>query len=401
MKKKRWLYGLLIGALVSVLAVVSNAAGPEKITLGNISSFSGGSSLYGEDTQRAMTMAIEEINAKGGFDVAGKKYTFDVVHMDHKFQPALSVSSYRRLVDLHGVHFIQQMGSTTGLAIMKYNEKDKVLIDNVSPADQLTTTGNKLVTNQTTRSNGNDPPVCEAAWKRGIKTMFILADDSDFGRDHAKMIQNTFTKLGGKIIGTEFIQATKSVDFMAVLTKIKGYNPDAIYIVAVEEPAARISKQAREVGIVAKLLYTEHFKQKAIDTIGIEKLGGTLFTGSALALISINPVGIPEEFLRYREKYMKRWPGAYLSATGLYGYNWIYWLARAMQMAGTTTDIYKIRAVLSDALRETSHVVSYQGLTPGGRGYGLPIFVLGIEKGKVIIVGGSPYPKELAAEGEK
>lgn len=401
MKKKRWLYGLLIGALVSVLAVVSNAAGPEKITLGNISSFSGGSSLYGEDTQRAMTMAIEEINAKGGFDVAGKKYTFDVVHMDHKFQPALSVSSYRRLVDLHGVHFIQQMGSTTGLAIMKYNEKDKVLIDNVSPADQLTTTGNKLVTNQTTRSNGNDPPVCEAAWKRGIKTMFILADDSDFGRDHAKMIQNTFTKLGGKILGTEYVQATKSVDFMAVLTKIKGYNPDAIYIVAVEEPAARISKQAREVGIVAKLLYTEHFKQKAIDTIGIEKLGGTLFTGSALALISINPVGIPEEFLRYREKYMKRWPGAYLSATGLYGYNWIYWLARAMQMAGTTTDIYKIRAVLSDALRETSHVVSYQGLTPGGRGYGLPIFVLGIEKGKVIIVGGSPYPKELAAEGEK
>lgn len=401
MKKKRWLYGLLIGALVSVLAVVSNAAGPEKITLGNISSFSGGSSLYGEDTQRAMTMAIEEINAKGGFDVAGKKYTFDVVHMDHKFQPALSVSSYRRLVDLHGVHFIQQMGSTTGLAIMKYNEKDKVLIDNVSPADQLTTTGNKLVTNQTTRSNGNDPPVCEAAWKRGIKTMFILADDSDFGRDHAKMIQNTFTKLGGKILGTEYVQATKSVDFMAELTKIKGYNPDAIYIVAVEEPAARISKQAREVGIVAKLLYTEHFKQKAIDTIGIEKLGGTLFTGSALALISINPVGIPEEFLRYREKYMKRWPGAYLSATGLYGYNWIYWLARAMQMAGTTTDIYKIRAVLSDALRETSHVVSYQGLTPGGRGYGLPIFVLGIEKGKVIIVGGSPYPKELAAEGEK
>lgn len=401
MKKKSWLYGLLLGAFVSVLTVVAYADGPEKIMLGNISSFSGGSSLYGEDTQRAMTMAIEEINANGGFVVAGKKYTFDVIHMDHKFQPALSVTSYRRLVDLHGVRFIQQMGSTTGLAIMKYNEKDKVLIDNVSPADDLTTSGNKLVTNQTTRSNGNDPPVCEAAWKRGIKTIFILADDSDFGRDHAETIKYNFEKLGGKILGTEYVQATKSVDFMAVLTKIKGFNPDAIYIVAVEEPAARISKQAREAGIVAKLLYTEHFKQKAINIIGIEKLEGTLFTGSALALISINPVGIPEEFLRYREKYMKRWPGAYLSATGLYGYNWLHWLARAMQMAGTTTDVYKIRAVLSNALRETSHVVRYEGITPGGRGYGLPIFVLGIEKGKVIIVSGSPYPKELAAKGEK
>ena len=182
---------------------------------------------------------------------------------------------------------------------------------------------------------------------------------------------------------------------------MKGYKPDSIYIVAVEEPAARIAKQAREAGITSTLLFTEHFKQKAIDIVGIEKLEGTLFTGSALALISLTPIGTPSKFLKYREKYMKRWPGAYLSATGLYGYNWVYFLAKAMQIAGTTTDVNKIRAACSDALRETSVVVSYDGFTPGGRGYGLPIFVLGIEKGKVRIISSSPYPKDLAAAGEK
>jgi len=401
MKKKSWLYGLLVGVFILGSTIISYAANPEKIMVGNISSFSGGSSIYGEDSRRAMTMAIEEINAIGGFDVAGKKYTFDVIHMDHKFQPSLALSSYRRLVDLHGVHFIQQMGSMTGLAIMKYNEKDKVLLDIISPADSLTLTGNQLVTDLPARSNGNDPPVCAAAWKQGIKTMFILAEDTEFGRDHAEMIKVNFQKLGGKILGTEFIQAVKGVDFMPVLTKIKGYNPDAVYIIAVEEPGARIAKQAREAGIVANLLFTEHFKQKAIDIIGIGKLEGTLFTGGPLALISLNPPGTPKKYLEYREKYLKRWPGAYLSATGLFGYTWLYYLAKAMQMTGTTTDVYKIRTVLSDALKEGSSVIKYEGFTLGGRAYGMPIYILGIEKGAVKIVSVSPYPKELAAQGEK
>ncbi len=401
MNKKAWWYGFLVGAWVLGLAVISANAAPEKIMLGNLSSFSGGSSIYGEDSKRAMTLAIEEIDAQGGFEVAGKRYTFEVIHMDHKLQPALAVSCYRRLVDLNGVRFIQNMGSMQGEAIMKYNEKDKVLIDHVSPSDGLTTSGNKLSLNQCTRSNGNDPPVVETVWKRGLKTMFILADDSEFGRDHAEVIERGYKKLGGKILGIEFVQSAKSVDFMPVLTKIKGYKPDCLYIVAVEEPSGRIALQAREAGIPSKFIFSEHFKQKAIDMIGIEKLEGTLFTGSALALISLEPVGTPQEYLQYREKYLKRWPGTYLSATGLYGYNWIYYLAKAMQISGTTTDVNKIREVCSDALRESSRVVTYKGFTPGGRGYGLPIYVLGIEKGTVKIIGHSPYPKELAAEGEK
>ncbi len=401
MKRICWLLGLLLIGAMMVQSSVTFAAEPKKIILGHLNALSGGSSLYGDDSKRAITLAVEEVNSQGGFAVAGQKYLVDVIHLDHKFQPAVAVSGYRRLVDLDGIRFVHNMGSMTGEATMKFNEKDNVLLDILSPADGSTTSGNKLTLNQAARANGNDPPVVNAAWKRGLKTMCILADDSEFGRDHAAEIEHVYKNLGGKILGTEFVQANKSVDFMPVLTKLKGYKPDCIYIIAVEEPGARIGKQAREAGITATLLFTEHFKQKAIDVIGIEKLEGTLFTASALALISLAPEGTPEEFLRYRDKYLKRWPGAYLSATGLYGYNWIYYIGKAMEKTDTTTDAHKVRAVCSDALRESSRVIKYEGFTKGGRGYGQPIFVLGIEKGKVRVVGKSPYPKELAEAGEK
>ncbi len=401
MKRMCWMLGVLLVGVTLGQATVPFAAEPEKILLGHLNALSGSASLYGEDSKRAITLAVEEMNAQGGFTVAGKKYIFEVIHLDHKFQPALAVSGYRRLVDLNGIRFIHNMGSMTGEAIMKYNEKDQVLLDILSPADGSTTSGNKLSVNQAARANGNDPPVVTEAVKRGLKTMCILGDDSEFGRDHAAEIGHIYKKMGGKLLATEFVQANKSVDFMPVLTKIKGYKPDCVYIIAVEEPAARIGKQAREAGITAKMLFTEHFKQKAIDVIGIDKLDGTLFTASALALISLAPEGTPEEFLKYRDKYLKRWPGAYLSATGLYGYNWIYYIARGMEKVGSTTDVQKIRAVCSDALRESSRVVKYEGFTKGGRGYGHPIFVVGIERGKVRVVSRSPYPKELAEAGEK
>jgi branched-chain amino acid transport system substrate-binding protein len=402
MKKIFWLFAIfLIGLMVGQSGLTFAGSEPKKIIMGHLNAFSGSASLYGDDSKRAITLALEEINAKGGGQVAGENYLLEVIHLDHKYQAASTVSGYRRLVDLNKVRFVHNMGSMTGEAIMKFNEKEGVLLDILSPADGSTISGNKLVLNQATRANGNDPPVVTEAFKRGLKSMCIIADDSEFGRDHTVEIERIYKKLGGNILGTEYVVSTKSVDFLPVLTKLKGYNPDCIYIIAMEEPAARIAKQAREAGISAILLFTEHFKQKAIDVIGIEKLEGTLFTASALALISLRPEGTPEEYLRYREKYLKRWPGAYLSATGVYGYNWIYYITKAMQKTGTTTDVFKIRAVCSDAIRESSSVVKYEGFTKGGRGYGQPIFVLGIDKGKVHVIQGVPYPKELAEAGEK
>jgi ABC-type branched-subunit amino acid transport system substrate-binding protein len=397
MKKYLWLLIILIGELVSGQA--NPASAQKTLKFGHLNAFSGGVSLYGADSKRAMTIILEEINGKGGITVRGERYLLEVEHMDSKYKPADTVAAYRRLVDLHGIRFIHNMGTVTGKALMPYNEKDKVLLDIISPSETLNLEGNKLVLNQVVRPNGYDPPVVREAIKRGLKNLCVIADDSDFGKEHTEVITRTFAQLGGKILAVEYVKSAVDVDFMPVLTKLKGYKPDCMYIVALEEPGIRITKQAREAGINAKLLYCEHFKQKTIDAVGIENLEGTLFVGSYSTLSSMLVPGSPEDILDYRNKYMKRWPGEYLSATGCYGYNWIYYTAKAIEMAGTVTDVYKVRAMASEAIKNS--VLKYEGFTKGGRAYGMPTFVLAIDKGKLRVASGTPYPKELAELGEK
>jgi branched-chain amino acid transport system substrate-binding protein len=398
---KKTIYFLIMMLICFIFGQTGGVSADTKtIKLGHLSAFSGGASLYGADAKRAIIMAVEEINGKGGIEVAGQRYLVDVVHLDHKYKAAAAVASYRRLVDFDGIHFIHNMGTVTAKAIMPYNEEDKVLLDIISPTESITLTGNKLLLDQVVRPSGYDPPVVTEAIKRGLRRLCIIADDSTLGKDHTAVITKYWEKLGGKVVATEFVKALKEVDFMPVLTKLKGHKPDAMYIIAQEEPGIRITKQAREAGIDAKLLYVEHFKKKTADSVGLDKLEGTLFVGSYSTLSSLPVPGTPEDVLAYREKYLKRWPDKYLSATGCYGYNYVYYTLKAMQLAGTTTDVYKVRAAASQAIKEDP-TLKYGGFTKGGRAYGMPRFVMAIDKGKVHVVSSPLYPEDMAAEGEK
>jgi len=372
----------------------------EVMTLGHLNSFSGGTSLYGEDSKRGIELAIDEINASGGVEVKGKKYKVAVIHLDNKYQAAPGVASYRRLVDMHKVKFIHNMGTVPGRAIMQYNEKDGVLLDIISPTETLNQLGNKLVLNQVVRPSGYDVPVVAEAWKRGCKNMCIIAEDSDFGREHTQIVKASFEKLGGKVKGIEYVQANIGVDFMSILTKLKGYNPDSLYVITVEEPGIRIAKQARELGYRGRMLFTEHFKQKSIDSIGLSKLEGTLFTGSVSTLSSVPVEGTPQGIMDYRARYLAKYPGTYLSSTGCYGYNFVYYVTEAMKLAGTTTDAYKVRSMCDKSIKNLK-MVKHGGFTKGGRAYGQPVFVMAIDNGKPQIVGAASFPKSMAAQGEK
>jgi branched-chain amino acid transport system substrate-binding protein len=401
MKKYLWLIVLIVIGLA--FSQSNDALAQKTLKFGNLSVFSGGASLYGADQKRAITMAVEEINGKGGIKVGGERYLLEVVYLDTKYGTSESVAGYRRMVDLYGIRYIQNMGTVPGKAVMPYNEKDKVLLDIISPADSLCQTGNKLLLSQASRTNGYDPPLLREAVKRGLKRLCVISDDSDFGREHTSTILDTFKQLGGQVLAVEYLKTADEVDFMPVLTKLKGFKPDSMFIVAYEEPGTRIAKQAREAGITAKLFFTEQFKQKTIDSVGIENLEGTLFVTSYSTLTSLTGTaipGTPAELLDYRNKYLKRWPGEYLSTGGCYGYNWIFYTTKAMELAGTVTDVYKVRAMASRALKENSKL-PYEGFTKGGRAYGMLTFVLAIDNGKVHVASMAPYPKELAEQGEK
>jgi hypothetical protein len=157
MGKKLWL--LIIMIFVLVFGQSSFVLADSKtITLGHLNAFSGGASLYGKDSKRAMTLAVEEINGKGGVTVGNQRYMIEVKHLDNKYKAEATLAAYRRLVDLYGIHIMHVMGGVPTRAVINLNEKDEALIDVVTPIDEFTTSGNKLVISGIARTNGWDLP---------------------------------------------------------------------------------------------------------------------------------------------------------------------------------------------------------------------------------------------------
>jgi branched-chain amino acid transport system substrate-binding protein len=205
MRKHAWLLLVLTALIFSQIDV---ASGAETLTLGHLNALSGGVALYGKDSKNAITMGVEEINSKGGITVAGKNYKIEVIHYDTKFKPSTALSAYRRLVDLHNVKFIHNMGTQTGRAIVPHNENDKVLLDDISSTETFCHHGNKLLLVQVVRPNGYNTPVARAAVRVGLKRMCILADDSLFGRESGGLVKKEFERLGGTVIASEFVDTT-------------------------------------------------------------------------------------------------------------------------------------------------------------------------------------------------
>ena len=89
--KTRYL-GMVVALLASFLIIMpaGNAVAEKPIVIGSplATSF-----LYGWDAQKAITLAVEEINVKGGVNVGGKKRPFKVQVIDTRdLEPGVPVS---------------------------------------------------------------------------------------------------------------------------------------------------------------------------------------------------------------------------------------------------------------------------------------------------------------------
>ena len=93
-----------------------------------------------------------------------------------------------------------------------------------------------------------------AAWAQslGAKRVYIVDDQELYGKGIADIFEATAKKLGVEIIGRDGIDP-KAPDYKALMTKIKGTNPDMIYFGGiVDNNAGQLVKDMRGVGMTAE-----------------------------------------------------------------------------------------------------------------------------------------------------
>ena len=143
-----------------------------------------------------------------------------------------------------------------------------------------------------------------------------------------------------KIVALEHITPADK-DFTAVLTKLKKLNPDVIYMGVYQPEGSLMVRQAKALGIKAKMLTEDAVYHPKFLEVGGEAAEGTFLT---FAKAPDTP-----ERKDFENTYMKMWDVKTIGSYGYYAYDAAMILLEAIKKAGTT-DTDKV----VDTLRNTT-----------------------------------------------
>lgn len=326
-------YSAAIAAIYSPFAVAD-----ETVVIGHVAPTTGFVAQLGKDNENGARLAVEELNAKG-ITIAGQKVTLKLAAEDDAADPKTATQVAQKLVDTKAVAVVGHMTSGTSIpASQIYKNAGIVMITPSATNPSLTQQGFKNVFRMVATDAQQGPALANYASKNlGIKTVAIVDDSTAYGQGLASEFEKTAKSLGITVVGRE-ATTDKSVDFRAILTKIKGQNPDAIMFSGQDATGGPFAKQAAERGVRAKIL--------AGDGVCSEKLV-TLAGKAADNVVCSQPGTAPEKMpggSAFKEKYQKRF-GQVMEIYAPFTYDAVYILVDAMHRANST-DPSKILAAM-------------------------------------------------------
>jgi branched-chain amino acid transport system substrate-binding protein len=332
----------LIVVVGLLLTGVLPVYGAETIKVGLIAPLTGNIATFGQSVDKAARMAVDEINEKGG--VLGAK--IELIVEDNQGKPDESANIARKFIEQNKVlAIIGPVISSNVLAVAPIAQQSKVpLITPTGTNPRITQVGNYIFracfiddfqgTVMARFARSGLP-------KRANTAAILYEKTSDYSIGLSKYFKESFQSLGGKIVAEESFSSGDQ-DFSAQLTKIKGKNPDVLYVPSYYDTAGLIIKQARELGIMIPILGGDGFDSPQLaELAGKENLKDCYFSGHFFSGSSA------PEVKRFVANYKKRY-NAVPDMLGALGYDAVYMLADAIKRAGKID-----RDAIRDALAAT------------------------------------------------
>jgi branched-chain amino acid transport system substrate-binding protein len=98
----------------------------------------------------------------------------------------------------------------------------------------------------------------------GVKTLAIAYEDKLYGTDGSKFTQQYAKEAGLDVVMNEPFRAG-TPDFSPILNRVKGLNPDILFIIGYSGDNLQIARQSAQLGIKPKLLVTQGAGEKRSD----------------------------------------------------------------------------------------------------------------------------------------
>jgi len=332
------LFGAFILGLVPTIAQGQTKA-PVKI--GVILPITGPAALFGEQTNRGVQLAAKLINEAGGI-MGGRPVK--IFLEDDQANPVEGVNAVKKLMNRDGTKLITGgVNSSVSLAQLQVTKESGLLhIVTVSTAPAIREQGHPtLFALQPTNTMKDEFALPWIAQVLKPKNVVHLLENTDYGRVELEELKKHWGASGPKIIATEIFQLGES-DFTIHLNKFKALKPDLFYITtAAPSTLGTILKQAYEIGFKVPI-----FLAPGNLNMDVIRLAGPAIEGVMCADYYVNILDTPanKKFVKDHEDMFKRPP----EKMEMLGYESITVLSKALDMAGTETDVKKI----SDTLRK-------------------------------------------------
>ncbi|RUQ41559.1 MAG: branched-chain amino acid ABC transporter substrate-binding protein, partial [Candidatus Competibacteraceae bacterium] len=233
-------------AVAAGLAMSGSAAwAAETIKIGLMAPLTGSWASEGQGMKKIVELLAEQQNAKGG--VQGRKIT--VVSEDDGGDPRTASLAAQRLTTQGVAAVIGTYGSAVTEASQAiYDEADIPQIANGSTAIRLTEKGFKKFFRTAPRDDEQGRMAAQTIAKLGFRKVAILHDSTSY----AKGLADEANALLKKQQGTEvvFFDALTpgERDYNAILTKLKGANPEVVLFTGYYPEAGLLMRQKKAMG---------------------------------------------------------------------------------------------------------------------------------------------------------
>ncbi len=340
--KKNIVWTVTVVVVILAALFLSNKGGDESkslvttdraIKIGVISPLSGGAAAYGEVLKNGFSLAVEDINAKGG--IAG--HPVEVVYEDSKCNGKDALSAAQKLISTDKVDYMfGAVCSSEVLGVLPLTESKPMIFFGEGSSPDITGKGKYFF--RTWPSDALSSKALANYIIPKYKKIAIVTEKTDYATALTKSYSEYVPTIGGEIVAAEtFSGDTK--DFRSVLIKIKQSNPEVLFINSqTGQSAAAIAKQARDLGIKSQfILYfftgDEYVKSSSAVNGSIILDTPTLDTNRPQAAA-------------YIDAYKKKFNSMNYPFVGAQMYDTLHLLKQAIETSGN--DPLKVKAYLNN-----------------------------------------------------
>src|SRR5262245_39852843 len=268
---------LRITLLVAALGAAFPAcAQTQEVKIGHVAPLTGGIAHLGKDNENGARLAVEEANA-AKIKIGGKQVRFSLVAEDDQADPKVGTTVAQKLVDQKVVGVVGHLNSGTSIpASPIYNGAGIPVISGSATNPKLTEQGFKTQFRVVGRDDQQGPAIASyLATNRKPKVVAVIDDATAYGEGIANEVEKTLKAQKINVLPREK-GTDKTTDWKAVLTKLRGRNPDAVFYGGMDATGGPLIKQGRELGIKAVFAFGDGACTEEMNKIGGRGAAGRL-----------------------------------------------------------------------------------------------------------------------------